>query len=821
MDDRAGSGTRRETLATEIARVETESREVAARLRVLQAELAALDSRQEIARETNGALAPEDKIALFRGLFRGRADVFPKLWVNRRKGKKGYAPACSNEWVRGVCEKPRVKCGECPHQAFVAVTDRVALDHLQGRHVMGVYPLLDDETCWFLAADFDGTLWTEDVTALLETCRIHDVPAAVERSRSGKGAHVWFFFKEPVAAGVAREMGCFLLTETMARRHELGMKSYDRLFPNQDTMPRGGFGNLIALPLQHLARQAGNTVFLDERLEPHADQWAYLASVPRMDPGTVERLAKEAVRQGKVLGVGLAEVDEGPETHAPWTVPPSGASGSDRVPGPLPASVHAVQAQRLFVAKAGVPSALLDRIKRLAAFQNPEFYKKQNMRLSTATTPRIIACAEELPEYVALPRGCRDALDRLLSEHEIEFLLIDRQYDGEAADFRFHGKLTSDQERAAQVLLHHDAGVFVAPPGSGKTVVAAKLVADRASNTLVLVHRKPLMDQWIVQLSRFLGIDSKAIGRVGGGKRRPNGHLDVAMIQSVVRKGRVNDLVAGYGHVIIDECHHVPAVSFERVVAAIPARFVLGLTATPYRRDGHHPIVHMQIGPVRHTLTRKTCSAATAPARRLVVRETGFRLRGDATESGIQEVYRTLAGDAGRNDLIVNDVICALDEGRSPILLTERKDHLALLATRLEPFARHLLVLHGGMTRPVMREATAKLESIPDEEERLILATGRYIGEGFDDARLDTLFLAMPFSWKGTLVQYAGRLHRPHPKKIEVRIVDYVDREVPMFRRMFEKRQRAYRAIGYSPGDLSAGHVAGPHELLLLREHDA
>ena len=324
----------------------------------------------------------------------------------------------------------------------------------------------------------------------------------------------------------------------------------------------------------------------------------------------------------------------------------------------------------------------------------------------------------------------------------------------------------------------------------------------RGSSALILVHRRPLLDQWVAQLSVFLGIASKDIGRIGGGKHEPNGLLDVVMIQSVVRKGQVDDLVGEYGHIIVDECHHVPAVSFERVLGEARARYITGLTATPQRRDGHHPISNMQLGPIRFSVDPRSQAARRPFEHRLIIRETAFSTSSVATGAPIQDLYRALASDDCRNDLIIDDVIAALEEGRSPLLLTERKDHLEFLADKLRAFTRHLIVLQGGMTSKKRKEVEAQLENIPDHEERLLLATGRYIGEGFDDARLDTLFLAMPVSWKGTLIQYTGRLHRLHPDKREVRIFDYVDRGVPMLERMFEKRLRGYRAIGYTPDGL-------------------
>ena len=797
-----------------LRRLEAERAATEARVAALRAELTARDvvpapPNAASGRELRDApRSSAEKVKLFKQAFRGREDVYPIRFVSTKTGKAGYAPDCSNKFLPGICPLPKVKCSDCTKQAFRPVDDAAVLRHLRGHHVMGVYPMLADETCWLLAVDFDEGTWKDDVRAFTETARRFDLPALVERSRSGNGAHVWFFFSAPVAAASARKMGCHLITETMAARHELGMGSYDRLFPSQDTMPRGGFGNLIALPLQQGPRREGNSVFLDENLNAYPDdeQWSVLAALRRIDAATVERVAADAARDGSVIGVRLAETSD-EEEIAPWMRAPSGKPRARSLEGPLPARVAAVLAQRLFVEKEGLPSPLVNQIKRLAAFQNPEFYKRQSMRLSTAMTPRVIACAEDLARYVALPRGCVPGLRELLAGHGVALEVADERTSGEPLRLPFRGTLTAGQQQAADALLAHDNGVFVAPPGLGKTVIGTYLVAARACSTLVLVHRRPLLDQWLAQLSLFLGIDRKAMGQITGAKRSPTGRLDVAMIQSLVRKDAVADLVAGYGQVIVDECHHLPAVQFERVLREVKARYVVGLTATPQRRDGHHPITEMQLGPVRFRVDAKTQAGARPFEHRLVVRETTFRAPGPGENPSIQDLYAALARDDARNALILNDVVRALEEGRSPILLTERKDHLEYFASRLERVAGHLVVLQGGMGAKADREVRARLAAIPPDQERLVLATGRYVGEGFDDARLDTLFLALPVAWKGTIVQYAGRLHRLHPGKREVRIFDYVDREVPMLLRMFDKRLRGYRAIGYARGEAPLGYA--------------
>ena len=752
---------------------------------------------------TSTTLSSEEKVRLFRSLFRGREDVFARRWESRRTGKAGYSQACANEWDPVLCGKARgpgstrkANCLECCEHAFFRVTDEEIEKHLKGYQVIGAYPLLVDETCWFLAADFDDGAWQEDIASFRETCRSHDVPVAIERSRSGKGAHAWLFFSEPVPSSLARNLGCFLITESMARRHQLSMSSYDRLFPNQDTLPKGGFGNLIALPLQREARARGNSVFVDASFTLYGDQWAFLSSIQRIDLNRVRETVQDAGLRGQVMGLRMVDVEE-ESNRTPWKRPPSGYAERVSINEILPREVHAVISQRLFLERNGLPSPLVNQIKRLAAFQNPEFYKRQSMRLSTALTPRVIACAEDLSEHIAVPRGCWPEVEALLSEYGIALSVEDKRAEGSAFDCAFKGTLTSSQERAAKALLAHDIGVLVAPPGTGKTVIGTFLIAMRRRNTLVLVHRKPLLDQWVAQLALFLGKEPREIGQIGSGKNRPTGEIDVAMMQSLVRLGHVADLVAGYGHIIVDECHHVPAVSFERVLSEVKARFVTGLTATPHRRDGQQPILHMQLGPVRFAVDSRNKNAKRPFAQSLIVRETEFALRVQTDQTTIQQLYAMLAADQVRNDLICTDVMRALEEGGSPIVLTERRDHLEKLADKLRVYVQDLVVLHGTMKTSARREALAHFATVPDGKPRLLLATGRYIGEGFDDARLDTLFLALPVSWKGTLIQYSGRLHRLYAGKTEVRIYDYVDRKVPMLLRMFEKRLRGYRAMGY------------------------
>jgi len=753
---------------------------------------------------------PSAKISLFRSLFQGRTDLFPIRFESTKTGRAGYSPACANEWAPGICQKPRIKCAACAHRAFVPVSDEVIHHHLTGHDaqgkpfVAGVYPMLLDETCHFLAIDFDKTCWQQDVLAVLNTCGKLEIPAALERSRSGNGGHIWLFFAQPVPATLARKLGSFILTETMEQRPELGLTSYDRLFPNQDILPKGGFGNLIALPLQKAARDHGNSLFIDPAsFTPWPDQWAFLSNIRRLSSSQIEHHTREAESRGRITGIRFALATEGddPTTSAPWNAPPSRRFREVPIQGPLPKSLDLILGDQIYLPKENLSAPLRNRLIRIAAFQNPEFYRAQAMRLSTWDKPRIIACAEDTPAHIGLPRGCLDEILSLLKSHKIKPRIRDERQPGTPLEVSFTGNLRPEQQTAAEALLAHDTGVLSATTAFGKTVLAAHLIAARKTNTLILVHRKQLLEQWVDRLATFLDVPAKSIGRLGGGRRKLNGNLDVALIQSVVRSGVVNDVVADYGHLVIDECHHLSAQSFELVARRAKAKFVLGLSATVTRKDGHHPIITMQCGPIRHRVDAKAQAETRPFSHHVIVRPTGFRTLTEPTEdarTAFQTIFQEIYTCKLRNHLIRDDVLAAVNEGRSPLILTERTEHIQILAELLRPHITHLITLQGGMTRKALQEALDQLQSIPDDEPRIILATGKFIGEGFDDPRLDTLFLTMPVSWRGIIAQYAGRLHRLHHDKKEVRVHDFADFDVPMLARMFDKRCAGYESIGYT-----------------------
>ena len=541
-------------------------------------------------------LSPEDKVALFRDLFRGREDVYPARW-EARTGKSGYSPACANEWKRPLCAKPRIKCSDCDNRELISLTNDVIQHHLTGKYTIGVYPLLPDETCWFLAVDFDKATWKEDARAFLKISEELGVPAALERSRSGKGGHIWIFFDSPIQAVLARKLGSAILTYTMERHPQLGLDSYDRFFPSQDTMPKGGFGSLIALPLQRGPRDKGHSLFLDRDFNLYPNQWSFLSGIRKIRKEEVEAIVHEAQRNGEIIGVRMSLTEEGNED--PWTLPPSGRKVEKTMQGPFPEKVSIVVGNMVYIEKGGLPAGMVNRLIRLAAFQNPEFYKTQAMRLSTYGKPRIISCAEDFDKHIGLPRGSLDEALELLRVHGIKADIGDERHSGIPIETDFNGELRSIQKEAASEILNHDIGVLSAPTAFGKTTIAAYLIAER-----------------------------------------------------------------------------------------------------------------------------------------------------------------------------------------------------------LKGFAKNVIVLKGGTGKRQRKALAEQIASIRDGEERVLIATGRYIGEGFDDARLDTLFLAMPISWRGTLQQYAGRLHRLHDNKQVVRIYDYVDVNVPMLTRMYNKRLKGYNAIGYSVRDV-------------------
>jgi hypothetical protein len=535
----------------------------------------------------NNHSPPEIKIVLFRSLFKGREDVYAKRFESRKTGKSGYQPACRNEWVKGTCEKPRTSCGSCTQRSFEPVTDDVVRNHLEGSIVMGVYPLLPNETCHFLAIDFDKETWREDVRAFMDTCRLEEIPASLERSRSGNGAHIWIFFEKPIPAVKARRLGSFLMTRTLDTRPEIGLDSFDRFFPNQDTMPKGGFGNLIALPLQKAAKNKNHSIFMDNNADlstmiPYVDQWEFLSSIKRLDENKLDCIIRNAIQHDELLPVVYDSVEADDETK-PWQ---KKSAILPDITEPLPHKVEIILAEQLYVNHTGLPPVLRNRILRLASFANPEFYQAQRMRLPTWNKPHILYCYEFFPEYIGLPVGCLDGLLTVLKHYQIKPELQNKQNHGQSIDVRFAGELRDDQKEAFQKFMENQMGILSASTAFGKTVVALRIIAERKVNTLIMVHRKMIADQWAERINQFLGIPKKNIGYYSGTKKKRTGIIDIAIMQSIVKREKVEDWVAEYGQIIVDECHHISAASFERIIRKCPAYYRLGLSATVVRKDG-------------------------------------------------------------------------------------------------------------------------------------------------------------------------------------------------------------------------------------------
>ncbi len=701
------------------------------------------------------------RVALFRSLFRGRDDVHALRWVNQR-GVSGYVPAVAGGWRKDRPARAR---------RYLPVTDEVIADHLAGERTVGLYPLCQDDSCWLLAADFDGARWQLGALAFLDAAAGHDVSAYLGRSRSGQGGHVWVFFTEPVAASDARRLGTGLLRAAIDARAELGLSSYDRLFPSQDLTPRGSFGNLIALPLQATSAEHGNSLFLDPTsFELFDDQWRALSQVARVSPASLDA----ALRR-------LAPLRTGWDAASRWR-------GTGRVPRG-PARLEVTVDARLHVDKAGLSASMLAAMKHLASMHNPEFHKRQRLRLSTWQTPRIVAAYDEDLTHLHLPRGVRAELEPLARRAGSTPVFDERWPDLAPIEVSFRGQLSDPQQAAVDELTAHELGMLVAPPGAGKTVMACAIVATRRVPTLVLVSRKPLLEQWRDQLVDALGLDPAAVGELGGGHDRRTGEVDLATIQTLARRD-VAELTAGYGLLVVDECHHVPAVTVQEVVSHIPARFVLGLTATPYRGDGLDPLIAMQCGPIRNT----TAPAPTTLQVELVVHETGLTVE-ESEAAAIHEVLAAVAADPSRARQVADDVVAEMATGRRCLVLSERKSHLALLAEQLRALGVDPLELHGGLTRADEQQVMDRLESAGDGP-MVLVATGQYVGEGFDCPPLDTLFAAFPISDKGTIVQRVGRIQRPYPGKRVARVHDYLDAAVPVLARMHTRRRKTFRTLG-------------------------
>ena len=754
-------------------------------------------------------LSLDERVALFMSLFKGREDVFARRWFSKSTGKAGYQPVCVNEWRRGVCDKKTYKCAECPNRDFAPLTSQDVYRHLEGKDenccdVVGLYAIMPDNNCSFLCTDFDDKSckhgYKDDVLAFVGVCRDWQIPYAIERSRSGNGAHIWIFFEEPVPAFKARRLGNAILTEAMNHDGRMSLNSYDRFFPNQDRMPEGGFGNLVALPLQGQARKNLNTVFVDDNFLAYKDQWTFLSNIRKLRQDDVDKLLNLHVSEEFGVLSTSSEIK-------PWVTPtPQNITKAD-----FYSTLEIVKADKIYIPLKSVSAKVLNHLKRIAAFKNPEFYSKQALRLSTYSVPRIISCFDITDEYLAMPRGCEDAILSFLNDTNVKYSITDETSHGKKISVIFTGKEREEQTDAINALLTYSNGVLYATTAFGKTVTAAAIIARKKVNTLILVHSKALLTQWHERLTEFLDIDCKEpeepkkrgrrkvfspIGRLDSTGNSLHGIVDIALIQSCLGENGVKSFVQDYGLVIVDECHHVSSITFENVLKNIKAHTVYGLTATPIRKDGQQPIIFMQCGPIRFSADAKSQITKQSFDRYLIPRFTTYRSITEERQT-ITALYQSLSEDTVRNNLIVNDICKAVDSGRTPIILTNRTSHVTLLAEKLKTTIPNVITLTGSGSTKDKREALQRLQTISPSEPLVIVATGKYVGEGFDYPRLDTLFLALPISWKGLVAQYAGRLHRENEGKKDVRIYDYIDIHEPVCDSMYRKRLKGYASIGY------------------------
>ena len=736
----------------------------------------------DVKRNTS-ALSLSEKVRLFSKLFMGRTDVYALRWENKN-GRSGYSVACSNEWKPGVCFKPKVKCSECSNRQYKALDEKVLFEHLSGKCIVGLYPLLENNHCWLLAIDLDKADWSESVKAIKQVCSSLSIECLVERSRSGNGAHLWFFFDEPVPAIEARKFGFLLLDKAMEQHAHLSFESYDRLFPNQDLLPDGGFGNLIALPLQRQARQNGNSVFIDDDFLPYSDQWQLLLALKKISRSRVSSLLDSQDKEN--------EVDQDAIELMPWENKLD--AKNEAIPG-CPEIVTVIQANRVYLPIGNLPQALTTKLKRLAMFSNPVFFKTQALRYSTNGIPRFITLATIEKNFLCLPRGCIDEIVEILNDNSVTIQWDDKRVVGNSlSQISFDGELRKEQVKAVDVMMKYNVGVLHAPTAFGKTVTAIGLINRRKVSTLILVHSKQLLEQWKERLSMFLnGVD---IGIIGGGRRKPCRQIDVATYQSLINRknNTVDNIVLEYGQIIIDECHHLSSPSYERLLSEVHSKYVVGVTATPQRQDGLQPLIFMHAGPIRYAVAQSESQTFEQ-----VIKPTfneyspPEELVSEVARPHISKIYHWLVKNKERNDKIIQDIVQVVSEKRNPLVLTERREHALILSELLTDKNISFCILLGGMNSKDRKQTKEKLN-----EAQVIIATGKYIGEGFDLPRLDTLFLALPISWKGALAQYAGRIHRTFESKEKVVIHDYVDSALPTLQRMYKRRLKGYTALGYS-----------------------
>ena len=776
-------------------------------------------------------------IQYFYHLFKGRNDVYSKRSgkANKKTGKHGYYTQCWNFWKDGICSKknnPQFSCSECQNQRYKELTGQVLYEHLIGAKedasdVIGLYPMFPDETINFLVFDFDchddkiagddganlDLEWMTEVNAFRKICDINEVPVLVERSRSGKGAHIWMFFAKPILAITARKFGTALLTKGAESVNMRSFKYYDRMLPAQDHIPvnaksgKPGLGNLVALPLQGQALKNGNSAFIDENWNAYPNQWDCLKTVKKLSIETIEERIKEWSAEG-ILGVLSSEFNPEPDANndiKPWDKARHPLNKED-----VSSAVEIVVADKVYICTKGMRPRMQNALRRMAAFSNPDFYKKAAMGLSTKGIPRIVFCGYDDSGYMCVPRALLDPVIDRFKEADIPFSYTDNRCAGTPLIVSFNGTLYEEQMRGAKAILEHDNGILAATTSFGKTVVGAYMIAQRKTNTLILVHNTEIQKNWIEDLEKFLDIRAElpeyqtktgrvkkrksVIGKLYAGHNSMTGIIDVAIFSSLGKGDEINPIIEKYGMVIMDECHHGAAQTVEDVVGAAKAKYVYGLTATPKREDGLEKKVFMQFGPIRFRYTAKERAEKQGIYHFVYPR---FTRLVSASDLKVTEANRAVIECDSRNEQIIADVENCIQNGRTPLVLTKYKEHAQLLYQRLQGKADHVYLLQGGGSRKAKDEMRMQMRSVPVEESVVLVAIDKYIGEGFNFPRLDTMMLTMPAAAEGNIEQFAGRLHRDYESKTEVIIYDYVDSHIRVLEKMYHKRLRTYKKIGY------------------------
>ena len=761
----------------------------------------------------------------FYRMFWGRPDVYAK-----RSTKGQYYPICENRWTASKCPWQRGethKCATCQNQKYASLSVDIIKRHLIGYRedctdAIGVYPLLSDGTCRFLVFDFDNheesendeetstakisiCEWQDEVDALRLICSQNGIPHLVERSRSGKGAHVWIFFKSPIPAAKARRFGFLLLDKGSMSVNLKSFSYYDRMFPTQDYSD--GLGNLIALPLQGQALKIGNSAFVDENWNAYPDQWnILLEGTQKLDEPTLDKYIVKW--QSELTGIMASSKMTNQEYKmVPWRR--KNKFDKRDVNGVL----HLVLADGVYIDTLNITPHLMNQIRSMATFDNPVYYKNQRIGVSNYKNSKIIYTADNYEGYIKVPRGLLSEIIEQSEKAGIVTEVLNERNNGKPIKVSFNGDLHTQQELAAEKLLANEDGVLAASTAFGKTVVSAYLIGKRKVNTLILLQSKDLLEQWVSELQRFLIIDEEppeyktksgrtkkrdsVIGVLHGSKNTLTGIIDVAMIGSVYSKGKILESLNDYGMVIVDECHHTASSMWQSVLNKVNARYLYGVSATPIRGDELDKLIFLYLGPMRHRYTAAERAIDQGIGHYFIPRYTrSFDKNGSQTD--INKAYDIIVNDDLRNQQIIDDVKECINNHQTPVVLTRTKEHAKFLYDKLVGYAQHVLLYYGDNTDKENREIREKMKAISPEESMLLIATGSKIGEGFDLPRLDTLMLAAPISFEGRLEQYVGRLNRDYEGKNGVYVYDYVDSHIRYFDRMFGKRLRTYKKIGFT-----------------------